>query len=146
MESPSKILIVEDDFMSNRLLATVLTRLGYTVETAFDGISGLEKVESSPPDLILLDLNLPRMNGFEVARRLRATPDFDRTVLVASTGYSRDRDRARASEVGFDYYLVKPFDPRSFVRMLTSPGRSKRFRPDFHRPQTLSTAFMMTVW
>jgi CheY-like chemotaxis protein len=70
MEQPKKILVVEDDMMNSRLLTTILTRLGYAVDTAFDGVSGLEKVECSPPDLILLDLDLPRMDGYEVARRL----------------------------------------------------------------------------
>ena len=110
MESPSKILIVEDDFMSNRLLATVLTRLGYTVETAFDGISGLEKVESSPPDLILLDLNLPRMNGFEVARRLKQADKTKIIPIIVVSSFAEVENRIKALEAGADDFLSKPID------------------------------------
>jgi CheY-like chemotaxis protein len=66
MEPSRHILVIEDDPMNNRLLTTVLQRLGYIADAAFDGLSGLAKVESNPPDLILLDLDLPGMDGYEV--------------------------------------------------------------------------------
>ena len=127
MESPSKILIVEDDFMSNRLLATVLTRLGYTVETAFDGISGLEKVESSPPDLILLDLNLPRMNGFEVARRLKQADKTKIIPIIVVSSFAEVENRIKALEAGADDFLSKPIDQVELRARVQSILKVKKF-------------------
>lgn len=110
MENSSQILVVEDDVMNNRLLATILTRLGYKVETAFDGISGLEKVKSSPPDLILLDLNLPRMNGYEVARRLKQEDKTKIIPIVMVSSFSEVENRIKALEAGADDFLSKPID------------------------------------
>lgn len=110
MESSGQILIVEDDVMNNRLLSTILTRLGYTVESAFDGISGLEKVKSSPPDLILLDLNLPRMNGYEVARRLKQDDKTKIIPIVVISSFAEVENRIKSLEAGADDFLSKPID------------------------------------
>jgi putative two-component system response regulator len=110
MEKPSQILVVEDDVMNSRLLTTILTRLGYTVETAFDGINGLEKVEASPPDLILLDLNLPRMDGYEVARRLKEADKTKIIPIVVVSSFAEVENRIKAFEAGADDFLSKPVD------------------------------------
>ncbi|MGA3083404.1 MAG: HD domain-containing phosphohydrolase [Thermodesulfobacteriota bacterium] len=110
METASQILVVEDDPMTNRLLATILTRLGYNVETAFDGINGLEKVETSPPDLILLDLNLPRMDGYEVARRLKQADKTKIIPIVVISSFAEVENRVAALEAGADDFLSKPID------------------------------------
>jgi len=110
MEKSSQILVVEDDVMNSRLLTTILTRLGYTVETAFDGINGLEKVEASPPDLILLDLNLPRMDGYEVARRLKEADKTKIIPIVVVSSFAEVENRIKAFEAGADDFLSKPVD------------------------------------
>jgi len=110
MEPPRKILVVEDDLMGNRLLTTILTRLGYIVDSAFDGVSGLEKVESSPPDLILLDLDLPRMDGYELARRLKQSDHNKIIPIVVVSSFSEVENRIRALEAGADDFLSKPVD------------------------------------
>jgi len=93
MEKPRQILVVEDEIMHSRLFTTILTRLGYIVETAFDGITGLEKAVSSPPDLILLDLNLPRMDGYEVARRLKRDDKTKIIPIVVVSAFSEVENR-----------------------------------------------------
>ncbi len=110
MEQPRKILVVEDDIMNNRLLATILTRLGYAVDTAFDGVSGLEKVECSPPDLILLDLDLPRMDGYEVARRLKQSDRSKIIPIVVVSSFAEVENRIKALDAGADDFLSKPID------------------------------------
>lgn len=110
MEQPRKILVVEDDMMNSRLLTTILTRLGYTVDTAFDGINGLEKVESSPPDLILLDLDLPRMDGYEVARRLKQSDHNKIIPIVVVSSFAEVENRIKALDAGADDFLSKPID------------------------------------
>lgn len=107
---PSRILVIEDDLMNSRLLATILTRLDYAVETAFDGITGLEKAESSPPDLILLDINLPRMNGYEVARRLKQADKTKIIPIVVVSSFAEVENRIKALEAGADDFLSKPID------------------------------------
>jgi putative two-component system response regulator len=110
MEKPSRILVVEDDVMNSRLLATILTRLEYTVETAFDGVTGLEKAQSSPPDLILLDINLPRMDGYEVARRLKQEDRTKIIPIVVISSFAEVENRVKALEAGADDFLSKPID------------------------------------
>ncbi|TRZ90598.1 response regulator, partial [bacterium] len=108
MEKPSQILVIEDDIMNSRLLATILTRLGYTVETAFDGITGLEKAVSSPPDVILLDINLPRMDGYEVARRLKQAEKTKIIPIVMISSFAEVENRVKALDAGADDFLSKP--------------------------------------
>jgi putative two-component system response regulator len=110
MEQPRKILVIEDDMMNSRLLTTILTRLGYTVDTAFDGVAGLEKVESSPPDLILLDLDLPRMDGYEVARRLKQSDHTKIIPIVVVSSFAEVENRIKALDAGADDFLSKPVD------------------------------------
>ncbi len=110
MEQAKHILVIEDDPMNNRLLVAILTRLGYIVDAAFDGVSGLEKVESSPPDLILLDLNLPRMDGYEVARRLKHSDKTKIIPIVVVSSFAEVENRIKALEAGADDFLSKPVD------------------------------------
>src|SRR3989339_284369 len=110
MEKPSQILVVEDDVMNSRLLTTILTRLGYIVETAFDGITGLEKAESFLPDLILLDLQLPRMDGYEVARRLKLADKTKIIPIVVVSSFAEVENRIKALDAGADDFLSKPID------------------------------------
>jgi putative two-component system response regulator len=110
MEPSRHILVIEDDPMNNRLLTTILTRLGYTADAAFDGLSGLAKVESSPPDLILLDLDLPGVDGYEVARRLKHSVKTRIIPIVVVSSFAEVENRIRALDAGADDFLSKPID------------------------------------
>ncbi|VTR92783.1 histidine kinase : Uncharacterized protein OS=Asticcacaulis sp. AC466 GN=AEAC466_02040 PE=4 SV=1: Response_reg [Gemmata massiliana] len=123
--TPLRVLVVDDNVDTTESLSWLLQSFGHDVRVAHSGLAAIDAARDFGPDAVLLDVGLPDIDGFEVARRLRAAPDFERTVLVASTGYNRDRDRDRAAEVGFDHYLVKPFDPRRFVQLLTAPRRAE---------------------
>ena len=89
-------------------LAMLLETLGHEVRLAHDGASALALVEADPPDVILLDIGLPGMTGYELAQLVRGDPQLASVRLVALTGYGREQDRARAMEAGFDVHLTKP--------------------------------------
>lgn len=95
---------------------------GYETRSALDGPAALEAAQVFRPELILLDIGLPGMDGYEVARRLRTQPHMDKTVLVAMTGYGHQRDYLQAKAAGFDHHLVKPVDPEALQRVLASLG------------------------
>jgi CheY-like chemotaxis protein len=94
----------------------------------YDGPSALEFTHSCPPDVVLLDIGLPGMDGYEVARRIRQRSELDRTILVALTGYGQAEDRARALEVGFDDHLVKPVSPDDLAPLLARGRKADRCR------------------
>ncbi len=116
--SPRRVLVVDDNIDGAESLAMVLQFSGHEVRCVHDGLSGLSAAEDFEPDLILLDIGLPGMDGFEVARQLRRRPRFKNVFLVALTGYGRDEDRRLAEEAGFDLHLVKPVDPDTLTRLL----------------------------
>jgi CheY-like chemotaxis protein len=92
--------------------------MSHEVRTAFDGASGLRLAEEFRPEAVLLDLGMPRMNGYEAARRLRELPATCSALLVAVTGLGQEEDRSRAVEAGFDHYLTKPADPHAVQELL----------------------------
>lgn len=124
-DTPIRILVVDDNVDTAESLSWLLQSCGHEVRVAHSGAAAVEAAHDFHPDAVLLDVGLPDVDGFEVARRLRTFPEFEHTVLVAATGFCRDRDRARATEVGFDHYLVKPFDPRRFSQVMTAPRRAE---------------------
>ncbi len=97
----------------------LLRAWGHDVRVAGDGPTALAAARSAPPDVILLDISLPEMDGYEVAQQLRESPVFDQTLLVALTGYGRDDDRRRAQEVGFDCHVTKPVEAEVLHELLT---------------------------
>jgi two-component system CheB/CheR fusion protein len=105
-----RILVVDDNIDAAESLALLLKIEGHSVEMAHDGVAALEAVRKKYPDVVLLDIGLPRMDGYEVARRLRSMEDQRDTLLVALTGYGQTEDRRRSREAGFDHHLVKPVD------------------------------------
>jgi signal transduction histidine kinase/CheY-like chemotaxis protein len=105
-----RILVVDDNVDAAELLGAALRALGHTAHVVFDGPCALEAAAQLQPDVVLLDLGLPVMDGFEVARRLRASPRFESVALVAVTGYGQENDRLRTRQAGFDEHLVKPID------------------------------------
>jgi len=110
------ILIVDDYPDALDIWAIYLRSLGYRVSTATDGAAAIAQAELLHPDLIVLDLELPRVSGFDVARRLRANPDTQDIPLIAATGYSHLRQLDRARAAGFDQVMVKPCDPGTLIR------------------------------
>ena len=116
------ILVVDDNRDAANSLARLLTILcRQEVRVAYDGPSALEAAASFRPEVVLLDIELPGMDGYEVARNLRARPEFDGTMLVALTGWGQDEDRQRSKEAGFDRHLVQAGGPR---RLVAAAGRA----------------------
>src|SRR5262249_45144880 len=104
----ARILVVEDNVQAAETLVTLLRVLGHEVHVAHDGYAGLELARTKTPRLLLVDIGLPGMDGYEVARRAREDPTLRDAVLFALTGYGRDEDREAALAAGFDGHLVKP--------------------------------------
>ncbi len=105
-----KVLVVDDNVDLAELLSESLAELGYVTQMAHDGVSALAAVEGFRPDVAVLDIGLPVMDGYELARRLRALPEFASLRLIALSGYGQDSDRQLAKLAGFDAHLVKPVD------------------------------------
>ncbi len=107
--SPCRILVVDDNIDGAESLAMLLRLAGHDVRTAHDGVAALEAAQYQAPEVILLDLSLPRLDGYEVARRLRGSPEMADVYLVAITGFSH-QDGQQTGEAGFDAHMVKPVD------------------------------------
>ncbi len=106
----ARVLVVDDNTDAAELLAEWLQSLGHETRVAFDGAAALDAAEDFVPDLALVDLGLPILDGYEVARRLKLSPRLMHTHLVALTGYGQESDRIRSREAGFNEHLVKPVD------------------------------------
>lgn len=106
-----RVLVVEDNVDSAHSLGRLLTRWGHDVRIALDGTEGIETARSFRPDVVLMDIGLPGMDGYQVVRRLRGEPAAARALMVALTGYGQEEDRRRALDAGFDRHLTKPVDP-----------------------------------
>ena len=113
-----RILVVDDHQDSTDSLALFLRLRGHEVRTAHDGPSALDEIEHYRPDVVFLDLGLPGMSGYDVARRVRMMDDLGPLRLVALTGYGTDGDRRKTREAGFDVHLAKPVDPRALDELL----------------------------
>lgn len=130
-----RVLVVDDNVDSAQSLGLLLRLEGYQVECAYDGEDGLRLAARFRPQVVLMDLGLPRVSGYEVARRLRGTggaaadPDV---LLVAVSGYGRDCDRRAAREAGFDLHLTKPADPDTVLRVLAERRTARPARADRH--------------
>jgi CheY-like chemotaxis protein len=116
---PRRILVVDDNVDAAESLAVLLRIQGHDVRTAIDGPAALHVAEAFRPEVVLLDIGLPKMDDYEVARRLREQAGMGNTLLVALTGYGQE-DRRRAEEAGFDAHLVKPADPAALWGFLAS--------------------------
>jgi len=123
MAQGKRILAVDDERHIVRLIQVNLERAGYQVATAFDGSEALKKVEAEKPDLIVLDVMMPRMDGFEVLKRLQANPDTRGIPVIMLTAKAQDADVFRGWSSGVSAYLTKPFNPLelvTFVRRILS--------------------------
>jgi len=119
--SPRRILIVEDSRDSRDMLRYLLERAGHEVHEAADGPSGVDAILKVRPDIALVDVGLPGLDGYEVARRVRAALAGRAVRLVALTGYGLPEDHRRSQEAGFDAHLVKPVDPARLAAVLAVP-------------------------
>jgi CheY-like chemotaxis protein/anti-sigma regulatory factor (Ser/Thr protein kinase) len=119
-----RVLVVDDGIGAAKMLQMLVSRLGpHEVEIAHDGPSALDKAQHFSPDLVLLDIGLPRMDGYEVARRLRDDAALNGATLVAVTGYGQDEDKRKSQEAGFHEHVVKPIDLDTLKKLLTYPKR-----------------------
>ncbi|HYH47761.1 MAG TPA: ATP-binding protein, partial [Thermoanaerobaculia bacterium] len=121
---PARILLVEDNVDAADALAELLQLWGHEVEVAHDGAAAVQSAGALRPGVVLLDIGLPGMDGYQVAGALRGLPGLQGTLIVALTGYGQESDRQRSARAGFDYHLVKPVDLEE-LRRLVSTGREE---------------------
>jgi two-component system cell cycle response regulator len=116
----ARVLIIEDNPTNLELMSYILVAFGHSVLTATDGFSGIQAAITETPDLVVCDVQLPDILGFEVARQLRSDPELSSTPLVAVTALAMVGDRERILGAGFDGYLAKPIDPQTFLQEIES--------------------------
>jgi two-component system, cell cycle response regulator DivK len=110
-----RILVVEDTEDNRQIIRDLLTSFDYELLEAVDGAEGVAMAEAHHPDLILMDIQLPVIGGYEATRRIRAIPDLARVPIIAVTSYALSGDEAKTREAGCDGYVAKPFSPRQLL-------------------------------
>lgn len=120
-----RVLVADDNRAAALTLTTLLELFDYDVVTCFDGQDALETAGRTRPEILLLDIGMPGLDGYELCRRLRAEPGFERSRIIAQTGRDEDEDREKARDAGFDMYIVKPV-PVHILRMAME-GETDRF-------------------
>ena len=126
--SPLRILIVDDNRDGADSMTEMLGIMGNDTRAAYDGQQGVDVAEAFRPDVILFDIGMPKLNGYEACRLIRRQPWGRETVLIAVTGWGQEKDRERTRDAGFDHHLVKPVDPQALMAMLT--GLKMGSRPE----------------
>ncbi len=125
-----KILVIEDDPSALRFIEYTLEQEGYQVLTATDGLAGIRKAQNEEPDLIVLDIMLPGIDGFEICHRLRAEPQTAQLPILMLSAKAQEIDRATGLKVGADDYLTKPADPSEIIsRVRTLLAQTKHTSP-----------------
>lgn len=122
VEKSRRVLLIEDNEDSRQTLATILSMHGHSIRQAGDGIAGLNAALADRPDVAVIDIGLPGMDGYAVARRLRSEPDARQICLIALTGYGQAEDRQRALDAGFDIHLTKPVEPKRLLEAVATIG------------------------
>jgi CheY-like chemotaxis protein len=117
-----RVLVTDDNRDQAESLAMLLNLMGHDVRTAFDGAEALETALAFAPEIALIDIGMPGMDGTEIARRFKAQPALRDTVLVAVTGWAQDKDREKSRASGFSHHLVKPADPAEIQAIVASLG------------------------
>lgn len=115
-----RVLVVDDNHDTADSLAAMLSVLGHESSVAYDGAQAIAIADDFRPDVILMDIGMPKFNGFQVAQRIRAQPWADRVVLIAITGWDQPEDRRCSREAGFDAHLTKPVDPHLVLRLISA--------------------------
>jgi two-component system CheB/CheR fusion protein len=118
--SPRRILVVEDNVDSAEAMLLLLRGIGHDVTVVSDGREAVDVAKQLQPEIILLDIGLPGMDGYELARRLRDMPETRAARLIAVSGYGQQKDRARSRDAGFDTHLVKPVDPSTLTEAINA--------------------------
>jgi two-component system, cell cycle response regulator DivK len=119
-----RILVVEDTEDNRRIIRDLLSSVGYELIEATDGAEGVAVAQSQHPDLILMDIQLPQMDGYEATRRIRAIPELAQVPIIAVTSYALSGDDAKTRAAGCDGYIAKPFSPRQLLAEI------RQFLPD----------------
>jgi CheY-like chemotaxis protein len=122
-DEPTRVLVVDDNEDAATSLSFLLTTAGYQVQTCFDGPSALAVAETFDPDVCILDINMPGMDGYELAQRLRAAHPEHPPVLATVTAYGDRLHLERATDAGFDLHFTKPADPGEVVEQLAESVR-----------------------
>jgi len=120
---PTRVFVVEDNLDAALTLVDLLTIWGYEVRAVHDGLAAVEVAPELHPDVVLLDIGLPGIDGYEVARRLRRRADLAGLLIVAVTGYGQESDRQRSREAGCDHHMVKPVDLDALRLLLAAAPR-----------------------
>ncbi len=121
-----RVLVVDDNRDAADTVARLLGVVGHEAAVAYDGLEPLRRLEADPPDAVLLDIGMPGLSGWELAKHIRAVRGED-PLLVAVTGYGTPEDRERSRAVGIDAHVVKPADPQVLLRLLD--GRARALNP-----------------
>jgi two-component system, OmpR family, response regulator len=144
LRHPLAVLVVDDSADTAESLAELLTLRGHAVEVALDGTAALERVAARPPDVVLLDIRMPGLDGCAVARLIRLQCAGKRPFLVAITGCGSDADRIRCGEAGFDLHLVKPVDPPLLLGVLE--GFRQLFTPSIPAAELVPSDAPTDLW
>ena len=118
MPTPRRVLVVDDNRDTAESIAELLRISGHDVHVAYDGLSAIATALSIRPEFVFLDIGLPGLDGYAVARRLRSEPGLESTRIIAVTGYGTEADRQKGMEAGFDQHLLKPVDPAFLASLL----------------------------
>jgi CheY-like chemotaxis protein len=126
MTAVSRRILIVDDYPNVALsIARRLIVAGYEVETALDGFQAIKAAEKFRPDVVLLDISMPKLNGYETARRIRAQARGLEMAIVALTGWDEEEDRRRSRDAGFDAHLVKPVAQEALAQLLATLPQTK---------------------
>jgi CheY-like chemotaxis protein len=120
---PHRILVVDDNEDSAETMARLLELSGNQVRCAGDGLAALEAIDGFDPEIVLLDIGLPKMNGYEVCRAIRRNRSIHQPIVVALTGWGQENDREESKAAGFDHHLVKPVAFEALVELMTKLSR-----------------------
>lgn len=127
MSMNKRVLVVEDNEDNRRIMRDLLRSVGYEIIEAVNGNEGVQLAEAHTPDLILMDIQLPGIDGYEATRQIKANPALARTPIIAVTSYALSGDEIKARDAGCDDYVTKPFSPRALlakIRSYLDPGES----------------------
>jgi CheY-like chemotaxis protein len=128
-KSALRVLVVEDNADAAETLTMLLALWGHDVRSAADGPTAVQTAAAHRPHVVLLDISLPGMSGYEVAARLRANPELRDTVLVAMTGHGQAEDKKETLRAGFSQHLVKPLEPDVLQKLLAALGAARAAGP-----------------
>jgi two-component system, sensor histidine kinase len=123
-DAPSwRVLIVDDNVDGAYLMAAMMQMYGHQTRIAYTGQSALDTMVEFQPDFVMLDISLPDIDGYEIARRIRQNTQFKDVKLIAATGYGLESDRQKSKEAGFDHHLLKPMEPDKLPHILEKLAR-----------------------